>query len=112
MKWTIKLKRGDFLEILVIPAEGDNTETETWYMNDVRRRYENTKVSTLGIKSGTNIGKDVDDSIRHLFDIQSSKMYEIHAQGGFSRPKIYKKIVLYAIITKGWLCSSVGRAEA
>lgn len=81
------------MNILIIPAEGDSVETETWYKKDVQHHY-GAKTCVLDIQPDLNISRGVDASIKKFF-CNHHGSFEIHAQGGFGAYVAYRILCLF-----------------
>ena len=81
------------MNILIIPAEGDSIETETWYKKDVQCHY-GAKIYVLDIEPDLNISRGVDASIEKFF-CNHHDSFEIHAQGGFGAYVAYRILCLF-----------------
>lgn len=69
-------------DILIIPAEGDSVDTESWYADDVSRNYSTKRVQVFQYNGNRLIASGIQESVVSFFDEHDEK-FEIHAQGGF-----------------------------
>ena len=75
--------------ILIIPAEGDSVETESWYAKDISRHYGTNQVQIFQYNGNRSIINGIQESVTDFFD-QNEGKFEIHAQGGFSAAVAYE----------------------
>ena len=74
------------INILIIPAEGDSVDTESWYVNDVSCHYATNQVQIFQY----NGNRSVIDGIRESVADKHEGKFEIHAQGGFGAAVAYE----------------------
>lgn len=77
------------INILIIPAEGDSVETESWYAKDVSCHYDTSQVQIFQYNGSRSIINGIQESVTDFFD-QNEGKFEIHAQGGFGAAVAYE----------------------
>lgn len=77
------------INILIIPAEGDSVETESWYAKDVSYHYGTSQVQIFQYNGNRSIINGIQESVTDFFD-QNEGKFEIHAQGGFGAAVAYE----------------------
>lgn len=77
------------INILIIPAEGDSVETESWYAKDVSCHYDTSQVQIFQYNGNRSIINGIQESVTDFFD-QNEGKFEIHAQGGFGAAVAYE----------------------
>ena len=77
------------ISILIIPAEGDSVDTESWYATDVSRHYDTNQVQIFQYNGNKSITNGIQESIADFFNQHDNK-FEIHAQGGFGAAVAYE----------------------
>ena len=77
------------ISILIIPAEGDSVETESWYAKDVSYHYGTSQVQIFQYNGNKSIIDGIRESVADFFDQHEGK-FEIHAQGGFGAAVAYE----------------------
>lgn len=77
------------INILIIPAEGDSVETESWYAKDVSCHYDTSQVQIFQYNGNRSVIDGIRESIADFFDQHEGK-FEIHAQGGFGAAVAYE----------------------
>ena len=77
------------INILIIPAEGDSVETESWYAKDVSYHYGTSQVQIFQYNGNRSVIDGIRESIADFFDQHEGK-FEIHAQGGFGAAVAYE----------------------
>lgn len=77
------------INILIIPAEGDSVETESWYAKDVSYHYGTSQVQIFQYNGNKSIIDGIRESVADFFDQHEGK-FEIHAQGGFGAAVAYE----------------------
>ena len=77
------------INILIIPAEGDSVDTESWYVNDVSCHYATNQVQIFQYNGNRSIINGIQESVTDFFD-QNEGKFEIHAQGGFGAAVAYE----------------------
>lgn len=75
--------------ILIIPAEGDSVETESWYAKDISRHYGTNQVQIFQYNGNKSITRGIQESVADFFN-QHEEKFEIHAQGGFGAAVAYE----------------------
>lgn len=77
------------INILIIPAEGDSVETESWYAKDVSYHYGTSQVQIFQYNGNKSITRGIQESVADFFN-QHEEKFEIHAQGGFGAAVAYE----------------------
>lgn len=77
------------INILIIPAEGDSVDTESWYANDVSCHYATNQVQIFQYNGNRSVVDGIRESVADFFD-QNEGKFEIHAQGGFGAAVAYE----------------------
>ncbi len=77
------------ISILIIPAEGDSVETESWYAKDVSCHYDTSQVQIFQYNGNRSVIDGIRESVADFFDQHEGK-FEIHAQGGFGAAVAYE----------------------
>lgn len=77
------------ISILIIPAEGDSVDTESWYATDISRHYGTNQVQIFQYNGNRSIINGIRESVADFFD-QHEEKFEIHAQGGFGAAVAYE----------------------
>ena len=77
------------ISILIIPAEGDSVDTESWYAKDVSCHYNTSRVQIFQYNGNRSIINGIRESVADFFDQHEEKI-EIHAQGGFGAAVAYE----------------------
>lgn len=77
------------INILIIPAEGDSVDTESWYANDVSCHYATNQVQIFQYNGNRSVTDGIRESVADFFDQHEGK-FEIHAQGGFGAAVAYE----------------------
>ena len=77
------------INILIIPAEGDSVDTESWYVNDVSCHYATNQVQIFQYNGNRSVIDGIRESVADFFDKHEGK-FEIHAQGGFGAAVAYE----------------------
>lgn len=77
------------ISILIIPAEGDSVDTESWYATDISRHYGTNQVQIFQYNGNKSIINGIQESIADFFN-QHDEKFEIHAQGGFGAAVAYE----------------------
>lgn len=77
------------INILIIPAEGDSVETESWYAKDVSCHYDTSQVQIFQYNGNRSVIDGIRESVADFFDEHEGK-FEIHAQGGFGAAVAYE----------------------
>lgn len=77
------------INILIIPAEGDSVETESWYATDISRHYGTNQVQIFQYNGNKSITRGIQESVADFFN-QHEEKFEIHTQGGFGAAVAYE----------------------
>ena len=77
--------------ILIIPAEGDSVDTESWYANDISHHY-STHVQIFQYNGDNLIVRGIRESVVNFFN-EHHERFEIHAQGGFGAAVAYEMAI-------------------
>lgn len=75
-------------DILIIPAEGDSVDTESWYANDILRHYDVERLYIFQYNGNRSVSVGIQESVVNFFK-EHDELFEIHAQGGFGAAVAY-----------------------